>query len=193
MVIAPATLAGEESAPLRLVIEEGPLGVSPQIFAVIALVAITNTALANLIMGSRVLYGMAREGVMPAMFGRVHRGRRTPWVAILFIMLVMFALVTTGGVGDLANTTVVLLLLVFIVVNVAVLVLRRDRVDHGHFRTPTVIPILGIGIILALLVQQEGDIFLRAGILLLIGLALYLVNYLVKRGLDRERPRQPGG
>ena len=192
MVIAPATLAGEESAPLRLVIEEGPLGLPSQIFAVIALVAITNTALANLIMGSRVLYGMAREGVMPAIFGRVHRGRRTPWVAILFITLVMFALVTTGGVGDLANTTVVLLLLVFIVVNIAVLVLRRDRVDHDHFRTPAVIPVLGIGVILALLVQQEGDIFLRAGILLLIGLALYIVNYLVKRGLDREGPQQPG-
>jgi APA family basic amino acid/polyamine antiporter len=71
------------------------------------------------------------------------------------------------------------------------LVLRRDRVDHDHFRTPAVIPVLGIGVILALLVQQEGDIFLRAGVLLLIGLALYLVNYLVKRGLDREGPQQP--
>ena len=158
----------------------------------IALIAITNTALANLIMGSRVLYGMAREGVMPALLGRVHRGRHTPWVAILFVMLVMFALVTTGGVADLANTTVVLLLLVFVVVNVAVLVLRRNRVNHDHFTTPAVIPVLGIGIILALLVQQESDIFLRAGILLLVGLALYVVNYFAKRGLDREAPERPG-
>ncbi len=192
MIVAPGTLAGEESAPLRLVLTEGPLAFPPQLFALIALVAITNTALANLIMSSRVLYGMAREGVMPAIFSRVHRGRHTPWVAIVFVALVMFGLVSTGDVGDLANTTVVLLLLVFIVVNIAVLILRRDQVGHSHFTAPTVVPILAILTILVLLFQQEGEIFLRAGILLLVGLVLYAVNYAVKRGLDRETPQQPG-
>jgi amino acid transporter len=189
MVVSPERLAGEETAPLRLVLTEGPLAFPPQLFAVIALVAITNTALANLIMSSRVLYGMSREGVLPSVFSKVHRGRRTPWVAILFVAVVMLALVTTGTVSDLANQTVVLLLLVFIVVNVAVLVLRRERVDHDHFRTPSAIPVIGIVIIIVLLVQQEGQIFLRAGIVLLVGLVLYLINYFVKRGLDRETPR----
>jgi amino acid transporter len=193
MIVDPGRLAGEESAPLRLVLTEGPLAFPPQLFSVIALVAITNTALANLIMSSRVLYGMAREGVMPAVFNRVHRGRRTPWVSIVFVALVMLGLVTTGGVSDLANQTVVLLLLVFIVVNVSVLVLRRDRVDHNHFRTPAAIPVIAIVVIVALLFQQEAEIFLRAGIILLVGLVLYLVNYLAKRGLDREDPQQPGG
>ncbi len=189
MVVSPERLAGEETAPLSLVLTEGPLAFPPQLFAVIALVAITNTALANLIMSSRVLYGMSREGVLPSVFSRVHRGRRTPWVAILFVAVVMLALVTTGTVSDLANQTVVLLLLVFIVVNVAVLVLRRERVDHDHFRTPSAIPVIGIVIIIVLLVQQEGQIFLRAGIVLLVGLVLYLINYFVKRGQDRETPR----
>lgn len=191
MVVSPERLASEESAPLRLVLTEGPLAFPPQLFAAIALVAITNTALANLIMSSRVLYGMSREGVLPSVFSIVHRGRRTPWVAILFVAVVMLALVTTGTVSDLANQTVVLLLLVFIVVNVAVLVLRRERVDHDHFRTPAAIPVIGIVIIIVLLYQQEGEIFLRAGIILLVGLVLYLVNYFVKRGLDRETPHQP--
>ena len=193
MIVDPGRLAAEESAPLRLVLTEGPLAFPPQLFSVIALVAITNTALANMIMGSRVLYGMAREGVMPAVFGRVHRGRRTPWVAIVFVALVMFGLVTTGGVSDLANQTVVLLLLVFIVVNIAVLVLRRDRVDHDHFRTPAAIPVIAIVVIVALITQQEAGIFLRAGIILLVGLVLYLVNYFAKRSLDREGPQQTGG
>ncbi|MBA3474749.1 MAG: amino acid permease, partial [Rubrobacter sp.] len=82
---------------------------------------------------------------------------------------------------------------VFIVVNIAVLVLRRDRVDHDHFTAPIVIPILAILTILVLLFQQESEIFLRVGILLLVGLVLYAVNYAVKRGLDRETPQQPGG
>ena len=192
MIVDPGRLAGEESAPLRLVLLEGPFAFPPQLFSVIALVAITNTALANLIMSSRVLYGMAREGVMPAVFARVHRGRHTPWVAIVFVALVMLGLVTTGGVSDLANQTVVLLLLVFIVVNIAVLVLRRDRVDHDHFRAPAWIPVIAIVVIVALLTQQEAQIFLRAGIILVAGLILYGVNYLAKRGLDRESPQEPG-
>ncbi len=98
-------------------------------------------------------------------------------------------LIVTGGFEILASTTVVLLLLVFIVVNVAVLVLRRDRVEHDHFHAPSVFPILGILVSLGLLTQQEPAIFLRAGVLLLIGAALYGLNYLVKRGLDHEAPR----
>ncbi len=188
MVIDPARLAGEETAPLSLVITEGPLGFPPQLFSLIALVAITNTALANLIMGSRVVYGMTREGVMPSILGRTHRGRGTPWVAIVFVAAILLALVTSGDVGDLADTTVVLLLLVFTVVNVAVLVLKRDRVDHNHFSAPSFIPMVAIAVIVVLLFQQEADIFLRAGILLVAGVVLYFVNYFTKRGLDRRAP-----
>lgn len=53
-------------------------------------------------------------------------------------------LVTTGNLGDLADMTVTLLLLVFITVNVSVLVLRRDEVGHDHFRTPSWIPVVGV-------------------------------------------------
>ena len=190
MVVDPARLGGPEGgdAPLALVLLEGPLAFPPALFSVIALVAITNTALANLIMGSRVLYGMAREGVMPSIFGRAHRTRHTPWVAIVFVALVMVGLISTGDVGDLADTTVVLLLLVFTVVNVAVLVLKRDRVDHDHFSAPSFIPIIAIVVTLVLLVQQEADIFLRAAILLGFGLLLYIVNFAAKRILDHRNP-----
>ena len=191
MIIDPARLAGEETAPLSLVITEGPLAFPSQIFSLIALVAITNTALANLIMASRVVYGMAREGVMPSILGRAHRGRGTPWVAIVFVAVILLALVTSGDVGDLADTTVVLLLLVFTVVNIAVLVLKRNRVDHNHFSAPSFIPVLAIIVIAVLLLQQEADIFLRAAILLVAGVVLYFVNYFTKRGLDRRPPGAP--
>ncbi len=114
-------------------------------------------------MASRVVYGMAREGVMPSFLGQAHRGRGTPWVAIVFVAAILLALVTSGDVGDLADTTVVLLL-VFTVVNIAVLVLKRDRVDHSHFSAPSFIPVLAM-IVIVVLLQQEADIFLRAGIL----------------------------
>jgi hypothetical protein len=69
---------------------------------------------------------------------------------------------------------VLLLLLVFISTNVAVLVLRRDHVEHEHFRVVTVVPWLGVASCVLLLTQQSGETWLRAGTLLLLGLLLYL-------------------
>lgn len=69
----------------------------------------------------------------------------------------------------------------FAIVNISVLVLRRDRVDHDHFRVPTVFPILGVGVSIALLTQIEAEVWARAGILMLVGLGLWLLNELVLR------------
>ena len=46
--------------------------------------AVANSALINMLMASRLLYGMAKQRVLPPALGRVLEGRRTPWVAILF-------------------------------------------------------------------------------------------------------------
>ena len=86
----------------------------------------------------------------------------------------------------------VLLLLAFIMVNISVLVLRGDEVDHEHFRTPSVFPILGIVVSAALLIYtaiSDLAVFGLAGLLLGIGLVLYGVNVLVKRSLDQESPQ----
>ncbi len=84
-----------------------------------------------------------------------------------------------------------LLLLAFIAVNVAVLVLRRDRVEHDHFRAPSIFPILGILVSIGLLTQQGADVYLKAGISLAIGIGLWFVNLLVNRSLDKRKSSQP--
>ena len=186
LVVEPETLASS-SGPLLEVVEQGPLALPTQLFSIIALMAITNTALINLVMASRIVYGMARENVVPALFGRTHRTRRTPWVAIIFTTLISLGLIVTGGnLENLSGTTVMLLLVVFAIVNVSVLVLRRDPVDHPHFRVPAAIPVLGALTCLLLLTQQSGDTYWRGFILLAIGAGLWLVNYLALRGRDRE-------
>jgi APA family basic amino acid/polyamine antiporter len=132
--------------------------------------------------------------VLPAVFSRVHQGRRTPWVAILFVTtigLIMLISLGAEALDTLSSTTVVLLLLAFIAVNASVLALRGDRVEHEHFRTPSVFPVLGIVISLALLIYSgvsDITIFVLAGVLLLLGVVLYGVDVLVKSRLDRERP-----
>ena len=196
MVVPTAQLA-ESSGPLLEVVERGPVAIPTKLFALIALIAVSNGALINLIMASRVIYGMGDQAVLPAVFSRVHPGRRTPWVAILFATLVVFALLATIGqnpdaLDTLATTTVVLLLLAFIMVNISVLALRSDEVDHEHFRTPSVFPILGIVVSAALLISTAIDdwtVFGLAGLMLGIGLVLYGVNVLVKRSLDRGSPQ----
>src|SRR5215207_4844166 len=196
MVVPIADLAASDG-PLLEVVERGTLPIPTKLFAAIALLAVSNGALINMIMASRIVYGMGDQGVVPSVFSRVHEGRRTPWIAILFtVSIALVLLAVLGGNPDaldtLGSTTVVLLLLAFIMVNVSVMVLRSDRVDHEHFRTPTIFPILGIVVSAALLIYtaiNDWTIFGLAALLLGIGLILYAVNFLVKRSVDRETPQ----
>jgi amino acid transporter len=176
MAVPTDTLSGSDG-PLLEVVQIGPLAMSTKVFSAIALFALANGALINLIMASRLVYGMSRERILPDVFGRVHPKRYTPYAAIVFTALIAMALVASGDLADLADTTVLLLLLVFTAVNISVLVLRRDRVGHDHFRAPTVLPVLGAIVSLALLTTKDAEIFVRAGILLLVGAALWLVTW----------------
>jgi amino acid transporter len=186
MVVPTSDLASSDG-PLLEVINQGPLGLPEKMFSAIGLLALANGALINMIMASRLLYGMSKEGVMPRPLGIVHEGRRTPWVAILFTSAIAAVLVIEADLEKLADTTVALLVMVFLIVHICVLVLRREDVDHDHFRVPVVVPVIGIGISLALLTQIEGRVWPRVGILLAIGLVLWAINWLVVR---REKSAQ---
>ena len=193
-MVVPTGQLADSSAPLLEVVRVSNLGIPLKLFSLIALVALINGALINMIMASRLVYGMAEERVMPSVFGRVQAVRQTPWVAIIFTTALAMLLIVVGGdLETLATTTVVLLLLAFIMVNIAVLVLRRDRVEHEHFHAPSVFPILGIVVCVGLLTQQELSTFLLAGALLVIGAVLYAINAFTKRQLDRETPEPPEG
>ena len=176
MAVPTDTLAGSDG-PLLEVTSQGPLAVNDKVFSVIALFALANGALINMIMASRLLYGMAREGILPGIFARVHPQRQTPWVAIAFTTLLAAGLLISGELEDLADTTVLLLLLVFAVVNVCVLILRKDKIKREHFRAPTVMPVIGFIVSLALLTTKDADSFIRAAALLVIGAVLYLITW----------------
>jgi amino acid transporter len=183
------------SGPLLEVVKAGGLDFPPKLFALIALFAVTNSALINIMMASRLCYGMANERILPRALGRVLPRRRTPVVGIVFVSLLAIGLVSTGEIAGLGDTTAFLLLCVFAVVNIAVLVLRRDRVEHKHFRTPTVLPVLGAitSLILASpLSDRPADVYIRAGVLLAIGIALWVLNKAVMKARgETHAPRAP--
>jgi APA family basic amino acid/polyamine antiporter len=154
------------------------------LFSLIAMVAVGNTSLINLMMASRLLYGMSREGVLPPVLGRVHARWRTPWIAIVSTTVVALLLASWKGVPTLGGTTALLLLCVFALVNVAVLVLRRQPVAHAHYEAPTIFPVLGF-VSCAYLASpwagRDPAQYEIAGVLLLVGLGLFGLNRLVHR------------
>jgi len=182
MLVPADDLAAAKSSALFRVLEVGAPGFPLGLFAVIGLFAVVNSALINMLMASRLLYGMSNERILPPVFGVVHEGRRTPWVAILFTSAIAIILVASVDITQLGGTTALLLLGVFTIVNIAVLVLRRDKVDHDHFRAPSWTPYVGIvlcGFLATPLSGRPLQQFVLAGILLAVGVVLWIINYLV--------------
>lgn len=177
-VVPTGRLSGSD-APLLEVVELGPLDISTKLFSFIALMAVANSALINMIMASRIVYGMADQGIVTRIFAGVLPERRTPAAAIVFTTVVAVILISTGDLSTLADTTVLLLLFVFTMVNVAVLVLRREEVEHEHFRTPWIMPVVGSLVSVALILDTAIDdlsTLARAAGLLALGVLLYFVN-----------------
>ena len=174
IALPPAELT-ESSGPLLDVVKASGVAVPAWLFSLIALIAVANGALLTMIMASRLTYGMADGGLLPSVFARVLPKRRTPLVAILATTLVAMALTLLGDLAMLAETVVLLLLFVFLSANVSVLVLRRDRVEHDHFKVWTFVPVLGIASCILLLTQQRGIVWLFGGALVLLGAVLYFI------------------
>ena len=181
--------------PLVEVVKAGAPGLPiDEIFPFITMFAVSNTALINMLMASRLIYGMARQHVLPPGLGVVHPTRRSPWAAIIFTTVIAFGLIiyvstaaSDNAISVLGGTTSLLLLAVFAVVNVAVLVLRRDvRQAGGHFKTPTALPVIGFLVSLYLVTPLSGrpaQQYLVAGALVIIGIALFFVTQLINRQL----------
>ncbi|MES4891024.1 APC family permease [Streptomyces sp. NPDC096012] len=184
----PTRTLAHSSGPLLEVVKEAG-GVPPKLFSAIALVAVANGALLTGIMSSRLAYGMARDGLLPRVLTRVLPGRRTPWASIAVTTALSFLLALTGDVATLASTLVLLLLVVFFLVNTAVLVQRRDHPGRPHFRTPTPLPVLGAASCVMLATRVEGEVWTRGLIVIAVGVALGAVAAAHRRRHERSVTR----
>ncbi|OAZ41684.1 amino acid permease [Microbacterium arborescens] len=186
-IALPPEKLSSSSGPLLAVVEASGVAIPSWLFSLIALVAVANGALLTMIMASRLTYGMAEQGLLPRALSRVLPGRQTPWVAILATTLVAMLLTLVGDLALLAETVVLLLLFVFLSANISVLVLRRDRVDHDHFRVWTFVPVLGVASCLLLLSQQTLRVWIFGAILIVVGVGLYFVARWARGRGDREQ------
>jgi basic amino acid/polyamine antiporter, APA family len=150
LTLDPAELAGSDR-PLALVFERAT-GRSPTVISAISLVAVSNGALVQIVMGSRVLYGLARKGWLPAALGRVHPRTRTPLAATAVIVGVVLALALTLDLSTLAQITSAVILAVFAAVNLALFrIARRDGPSPGPWTSPPWLPLLTAALILVFL------------------------------------------
>ena len=176
------------STPLLLVVSLGAPNLPfDQIFPLISMFAVANSALINMLMASRLLYGMAKQRVLPPVLGRVLEGRRTPWVAILFTTAIAVGLLAfVDQLAVLGGTTALLLLAVFTVVNICCLVLRKDPQPHKHFRAPTALPVIGALACAYLVGPWTGratEQYKVAGILIAIGIVLWVLTWFINRAI----------
>ncbi len=180
--VVPSSVLSESRAPLLEVVRTAAPAVPSWLFTSIALFAVGNTALLNFVMASRLLYGMSRQGLLPAWVGAVHRATRTPHHAVIVTLVVALILALSGTLVYLAGTTSVLVLLVFLIVNLSLVVLKR-RIPLGNapaererrFRVPVWVSLLGAGACAVLVGFLPVQSLLRAGMLILAGCLVVVI------------------
>lgn len=192
------SVVAEEGKVLLNVVSTGAPGLPiDKIFPFLTVIAVANTALINMLMASRLLYGLANQDVLPRTLGKVLPGRRTPWVGIVFSTLLALGLIIavtflsdTSIIGALSGTTALLLLCVFAVVNIACVVLRRE--PAGGFTAPSWAPYVAGAACLALVGPwaRDRDDWIQyqvAAGLLGVGLVLWVFTWLTNRGIRAKK------
>ena len=135
----------QSKAPLALVYQSAS-GKEPVLISIISLFAVVNGALIQIVMASRILYGMSSQQWLPAIFARVNRHTRTPLAATLLVVALLLVAALLLPLVTLAKTTSFLLLVVFGLVNLALIVLKQKHPGAvAGIRTyPVLVPLLGL-------------------------------------------------
>ncbi|MDO8641807.1 MAG: amino acid permease, partial [Nitrosarchaeum sp.] len=153
------------------------------VFSGIALFAITNTVLITLVAGSRMIYGMAREKSFPEILAKIHSKTKTPWIAIIVIMLISIGFSFIGDIVIVANITVFAVVITFAAVNLVVIVLRYTEPDiERKFKVPInigkfpILPLFGLGISVYMAFQFQLPVVLVGLVIIGIGAIFYLLH-----------------
>lgn len=153
----------ESDSPLSSVFT-GEFGQS--VVAVVGMLAGLNGALVQIVMASRVAYGMAEKGMAPKIFRRVHPRTRTPLESTLAITIVVLVLALGFPLVRLAEATSTILLLIYALVNLSLLRIKwRDPNPPAEGPCyPVWLPVVGAGTCLAFLVFRGYTLVAAAGL-----------------------------
>jgi len=162
LVVPPEELGGSD-APLALVIER-VTGRTPVGISLVALLAMMNGALVQIIMASRVLYGLSRDGQILAAFARVDPRTRTPLLATAVVTAFVALLAAGFELAALAEAAALITLVVFAGVNLALVGLkRRSDPPEGVIGCPLWVPCCGFAVSVGALLWRFLDAIRPAG------------------------------
>lgn len=146
----------------------------------IALFSTANTVLIGLITTTRVLFGISRDKSLPKILSKTSIKRKTPWVAALISLLISILLLPFGKVETLAGIASFTIMIAFIMVNVALIILRKSQPTHPRpFRVPLamfkmpVLPVIGIGLCVLFLFQFDKIVYVTGLLSLLASAGVY--------------------
>ena len=143
-------LAEAPGPPTEVMARAAP-ALAPWVYTVVTLFAVANTALVNYVTSSRLVFGMARQGLLPRALGQVNQRTLTPHLAAALLLAILLPLGLLGSIANLASASVLLLLAVFAVVNGAMFILKgREAEPPGRFESPRWVPATGTVISLLL-------------------------------------------
>jgi len=180
-VLDPATLAASK-APLLDVVRRAQPNFPPVIFTIIAAFAVLNTALLNFVTASRLIYGMSREGLLPAWFSKLHPERSTPYRTFLVIVPLAIALAVSGTIQLLAGATATLILVMFCLVDLSLMVIKRRNPRFTGFHVPIAVPVLALLLNLGLIAFASDESKLLGLAFLGVGLLLILLRNALMKG-----------
>jgi APA family basic amino acid/polyamine antiporter len=152
-VVSPLELSAAD-APLGLVYERAT-GKEPVLISAIGLCAVTNGALIQIIMASRILYGLSRQKWLPSIFARINPITRTPLVSTLFVTVLIIVMAIWLPIVTLAKSTSFLILIVFTLVNMALLKIKLTEPHPANIiRIPLWVPVVGAVVSVSFVVFQ---------------------------------------
>lgn len=150
VLTVPIEALSKSAAPLNLMFTEA----SPALrggFNLIASVATLNGVLIQMIMSSRVIYGLSKQDQIPAPLGYIHPRTKTPIVATVLVTAIVLILSLFVAIERLAELTSQVALAIFAIVNLSLIVLkRRESKSPNGFQVPAFVPVAGLVTCLAL-------------------------------------------
>ncbi len=152
-VLAPVTL-GNSDAPIAALLQSQAPEFA-KIVSIVPLITIVNGVLAQIVMGSRVLYGLAEKDMAPKLFYRINRKTRTPLWSTFFMAVIIIALALSFSLAALGKASVFILIVVFILCNLSLIIIKRREPDPENVRTyPMAVPVIGFILSLGILVME---------------------------------------
>ncbi len=180
--LASWTELGASPSPLAYAASKALGGSAFDVMSVIALFATANTVLIILVVGSRMIFGVARDGALPQILSTIDPRRRTPWIAILCMMAFTTLFVLLGDLELIASVTSLGAFVTFALVNSSLIYLRYRRPDAerpfkvslniGRF---PVIPFLGLTSCILMMTQFDLVVMASGLLFILLGILFYNV------------------